>query len=543
MPRRQNNAEAALHDQSNRLSLGQLILVLCTLSGSLLVVFIDQNAIGVALLTISRDLGAESTIAWAGAASLIGNTMFSVLYGRLSDIFSRKTVYIATLVSLCISDLLCGFAQNPTMFYVFRGFAGTAGGGVTSLTTIIVSDIVALEDRGKYQGILGSIIGLANVTGPFIAAVFVEKSTWRGFFYLIAPISGCGAVVAYFLVPNKMTTKDIWKSLGIIDYLGAVTSSLGVIFLLIPVSGGGDYFAWDSALVISMLAVGGLMLVLFIVIEWKVAVLPMLPLSFFKNRTVAALLVQTFLLGASYQSYMYYLPLYFQNARQWSPFVSAAMILPMVIPQSLASISGGQYMSLVKRFSEVLWTGYILWTLGAGLALLFNNQTSKGVIAGVLIVIGLGIGFTFQPGLIAIQSHVTLVQQAVVIPERNFFRCFGGACEVAISAAILQEGLKANLPDRDKYLADSTYTLPSRSGIPEQDWTGILNAYARSSHDVFILQVPLMALCLLSCVLVRDDGLQTKDGRAQRQHQLTPNNHRRMSDEETGSHTVGNEGK
>ncbi|KAB8238089.1 putative MFS transporter [Aspergillus alliaceus] len=541
MGRRQNDAEEALHDQSNILPFRQLILVLCVLSGSLLIVLIDQNAVGVALPTIGRELDAENTITWAGTSSLIGSTMFSALYGRLSDIFSRKAVYISALVVLCLSDLLCGFAQNAMMFYIFRGFAGLAGGGVLSLTSIIVSDIVTLENRGKYQGILGSMIGLANATGPFIAAAFVQRSSWRGFFYLLAPVTGCGAVVAYYLIPSKMTREDIWKALGLIDYIGALTSSLGTIFLLIPVSGGGNYFAWDSPMVIGMLAVGGILLVLFVFIEWKVAILPMLPLSFFKNRIVTTLLVQSFLLGACYQSRLYYLPLYFQNARQWTPFVSATMILPMVLPQSLASISGGQYMSRVKRFAEVLWVGYFLWTLGAALTLLFNNHTSRGTISGVLVVTGLGIGFTFQPGMVAIQTHVSLAQRAVVIAGRNFFRCLGGACGLAVSAAILQSGLKASLPEEYKYLAYSTYTLPPQSSIPEREWTAIVNAYADASHRVFIFQVPLMALCLLSCVLVRDEGLRTKDVRDQLQLQVGQNEDRHTPDEETGSRNKENE--
>ncbi|KAF7588954.1 hypothetical protein BBP40_004995 [Aspergillus hancockii] len=193
----------------------------------------------------------------------------------------------------------------------------------------------------------------------------------------------------------------------------------------------------------------------------------MLPLSFFKNDIVTTLLVQTFLLGAIYQSSLYYLPLYFQSARQWMPFKSAEMILSMVLPQSLASMSGGEYMSRVKRFAEVLWTGYLFWTRGAALALLFENNTSKGAIAGDLIVTGLGIGFTFQTGIIAIKSHVSLAQRAVIISGRSFFRCFGGACGLAVSAVILQSELKASLPEKDKYGAYSTYTLPPQSDVPE----------------------------------------------------------------------------
>lgn len=274
---RQRAAEKALHDQTNILPFGQLMVVFTGLATSLVITFVDQNGISVTLPTIARDLGAQDTISWAGTSSLIANTMFTVLYGRLSDIFGRKVVYLSALVLLCIADLLCGLSQNPAMFYVFRGLAGVAGGGVTSLTMIIVSDVVTLEQRGKYQGILGASLGLGNIIGPFIAAAFIMRSTWRGFFWMISPLAALSAVVGYFLIPNNARKDRFRENMGRIDWFGVLASSIGIIFLLIPISGGGSYFPWDSPMVISMLIIGGLSFVAFGFIEWKVASLPMLP--------------------------------------------------------------------------------------------------------------------------------------------------------------------------------------------------------------------------------------------------------------------------
>lgn len=143
--------------------------------------FIDQNGISQLLPTVAKDLNAADTMSWAGTSALIGNTVFQVLYGRLSDIFGRKKVYLSALALLCVSDLCCGLSTNATMFYVFRGLAGVAGGGITSLSMIQVSDIVTLERRGKFQGILGSMTGLGNVLGPILAGVFAQTGPngWR----------------------------------------------------------------------------------------------------------------------------------------------------------------------------------------------------------------------------------------------------------------------------------------------------------------------------------------------------------------------------
>lgn len=162
---------------------------------------------------------------------------------------------------------------------------------------------------------------------------------------------------------------------------------------------------------------------------------------------------------------------------------------------------------------------------GAGLALMFNGTTSKGVIVGVMIIVGVGIGFTFQPTLVALQAHCTLAKRAVVISDRNFFRCGGGACGLAVSAAILQAVLRANLPANYQYLAHSTYAIPARASVSAADWDGIVNAYLKASHAVFILQVPLIGVCLLGCLFVRDRGLERpKEKDEEEQQQRQPEN-------------------
>ncbi|KAL4965190.1 major facilitator superfamily domain-containing protein [Aspergillus stella-maris] len=508
MTGKQHAAENALHDQTNILPRGKLLVVFTGLAISLFISFVDQNGISVTLPTIAEDLNGKNTISWAGTSSLIANTMFSVLYGRLSDIFGRKIVYLCALALLCIADLLCGLSQNAAMFYVMRGLAGVAGGGISSLAMIIVSDVVTLEQRGKYQGILGASLGIANVVGPFIAAAFILRATWRGFFWMLSPLAACSIVVGYFLIPDSARKDSLRTNLKRIDYFGIIASSIGIIFLLIPISGGGSYFEWDSPMVISMFVIGGLSLVAFFFIEWKVAMLPMLPIEFFKNKVIVALFLQSFLLGAVYQANLYYLPLYYQNARGWSPIVSAALTAPLVACQSVSSVLSGQYISRYKRYGEVIWFGFGCWTLGAGLTLLFNTTTHPAAIAVIVAITGLGVGCTFQPTLVAFQAHCTKRHRAVVISDRNFFRCLGGACGLAISGAVLQATLRSHLPSGYEYISDSTYSMPSQDSVPADVWSGIVNAYTQASHSVFILQLPLIGCAFLACLLIRDHGLE-----------------------------------
>jgi MFS family permease len=138
-----------IHDQTNLLPKGRLIILFTALASALLISYIDQNSIGVALPTIGRDLNSASTIVWAGTSSLIANTAFQVLYGRLSDILGRKVILISCLCLLGLGDILCGFAQSGPQLYAFRGISGLANGGIMALVMMIVSDVTTLEQRGK----------------------------------------------------------------------------------------------------------------------------------------------------------------------------------------------------------------------------------------------------------------------------------------------------------------------------------------------------------------------------------------------------------
>lgn len=284
----QDKAEKALVDQSNLLPRVRLLIVFSTLAFAFLITYADQNGIAVSLPTIAKDLDARDTISWAGTSSFVGNTVFQVLYGRLSDLFGRKAVYISALILLAVADILCATAQKGPALYGFRAMAGIAMGGINSLTMIIVSDIVTLQQRGYYQGLLGGCIGLGNIIGPFVSAAFAQKATWRGFFFLIGPLAAVSAVVSFFLVPSAMPSRKRRETLHLIDYYGIATGSVAIVFFLVPISGAGSYFAWDSAMVISMLAISACAFVAFLVVEWKVSPLPVMPRKF----TSVSLIIQ-----------------------------------------------------------------------------------------------------------------------------------------------------------------------------------------------------------------------------------------------------------
>lgn len=384
-----------------------------------------------------------------------------------------------------------------------------------SLCMMIVSDIVTLEQRGNYQGILGSMVGLGNISGPLLAAAFTQRTTWRAFFWFLSPLAAICAAVDWLMLPNNMPKGSFRENLRKIDYLGVVTGSAGMIFLLIPISGGGTYFPWNSPLVIGMLVAGGIMTIVFILVEWKIAKLPMMPVYLWKNTPVAALLVQSFLMGIPFYAYVWFAPLYFQNVKGRTPIMSAVYTIPLVLAQSISSTCSGLYISRYKRYGEVLWIGYALFTLGGGLICMWDRSSSTAVLVIYFIIMGIGTGFVLQPMLVALQAHSTKAQRAIVISNRNVLRCAGGAIGLAMAAAVLQNALKSSLPPELKYLGASSYTAPNISRFSPADQDRILDAYSSASRAVWVSLCPFPAACLLLCILVKDRGLIRPDERAQ----------------------------
>ncbi|KAJ5026169.1 major facilitator superfamily domain-containing protein [Bipolaris maydis] len=399
---------------------------------------------------------------------------------KLLIVFSVLAISHISLLS--ISSLLCGLALNATMLYAFRALSGVANGGIVSLSSMIVSDIVTLKERGKWQGMIGACVGIGNMSGPFIAAAFVQKSTWRGFFWLLSPVAAVCAVLCMFVLPTPVHQPRT----------DAKT--------LIPVAGGGDYFNWDSPMVISMMVLGGCCVLVFVYIEHRVAVLPMMPLTLFKSGPVSVMLIQNFLFGMVAYSQTYYLPLFMQNARRFSPIISACLMLPIYALQMLSSIA------------SVIWAGFSLWTLGVGLTCVFSLDTPLWAIIIILAIQGIGIGAVFQPVLVALQAHCSKAHRAIVISNRNFIRSLGGAVGLAVSAAALQNSLQSAMPAEFRSLTLSSYDTPPFETLNDTQIRLILNGYATASRTVFIVNVPLMVLCLIGCFFIKDEGLLQQEG-------------------------------
>ncbi|KAI9155117.1 Ankyrin repeat domain-containing protein 50 [Paramyrothecium foliicola] len=522
-----NSDAESIGGQRETLSGKRMLISIVALSVCLFVSFIDQTSVSTATPALASELDTGTSTSWIGTSFLIASTAFQLVNGRLSDIFGRKNLLIICLLLMAAGDLACGFAKTAVQLFVFRSVAGVGGGGINSLVMIIVSDITTLQNRGHYQGILGAVIALANGIGPFLGGAIVQSSTWRWVFWMIPLTAAPTTLVIWFYLPLKHRSGEYMNKVKKIDFGGTILNIASTLLLLIPLSGGGVTYAWTSPFFISTIAIGFVWTVLFVLYEWKLARLPIMPLRLYRAPHCWALYIQSFLTGLAYFGNFFYLPLYFQSVLGYSALIAGALILAIIIPTSFTSIISGQYMARIGSYMHCIFGGFALWTLGNGLTLLFNRDTGLGTMIAILIIEGCGIGFTLQPTLVGMYANGRSEDRAVTTGLRNYIRTIGGAFGLVVSGVVLSNTLDAQLAGHDKVTRDivnqltsSTYSLDSM-GLTEEYKDLILEVYMQGLRYIFAFYTTCSGLSLVLTFWVgntslkanpKDDGRQTSSG-------------------------------
>ncbi|KAH7311338.1 major facilitator superfamily domain-containing protein [Stachybotrys elegans] len=498
-PNENTLSNGELEDQATRLPFIRLMAAYLCLCLCYFTSYLDMNSVTTALPTISDALDAGNSITWAGTAYLLGQTAFQPMYGRLSDITGRKPILLASVFCIALGDLLCGFARSAHWLYLSRALSGIGGGGISSLVSIIVSDLLSLKDRGKYQGMISLAIGAGGMTGPFIAASLTSYNQgWRWAFWIPACLASLCLGLLVFLLPLKPVTGKWEYKLRQIDWLGIAASIAGIVLLLVPINSGGSLWPWRSALTIPMIIIGGLCFIFFVFYEGYGASLPIMPWRLFRNRSRAILLTQGILHDFVWQSTLYFMPLYFQTVRGYTPLESATLILPFIAAQSIAGASSGPIMSRLARYGPVLKTGFLVWTVGTGLKLVFSRTTPLPVYIVVLSIEGIGVGLVHQPGLVALQALSKTEDRAVATSTRNLLRSLGGVAGVAISTAVqyavTTSALTSTIPPHLKNEIEQGRWKMNDPETSIYDGT-VLDARMRGFRIVFALLLPFMVLC------------------------------------------------
>ncbi|KAF5863480.1 hypothetical protein ETB97_009981 [Aspergillus alliaceus] len=467
----------------------------------------DQTTLAASLSIIGNALHASDQSSWISGGYFVTSTCFQLLYGRLSDIWSRKLVLFVGLGIFFIGSLAASLAQTATQLIVFRAFTGVGGGGLMTVAQMIVSDVVPLRERGKYQGILGAVVAIANGIGPVIGGALssINEDSWRWIFRLNLPLTAITTLCVLFFMPLRKVTGDWKMKLKAIDFFGAFLALGSTAVLLLGLTWGGGEYAWNSAHVIATIVVGCAVAVGFVIWQWKGAAYPLVPMHIFRSRIVDGACLTMFINGWNFLVQVYYIPTFYQLVFGYSTVKAGAMLLPVTLMQTLSSTVSGLVVHWVGRYRECILFGWGIWAVGLGLFSTLDQSSGLGKQIGYGVLTGIGVGNTLQPSLIAIQAGVERRDMAVVTSFRNFVRNLGGTLGLAIAGTIINNLIASSISSLNLTDSETRSFLSSPqnylSKLPQQEAERarslLIPAYKKGFRIIFIICAALAAFAFV----------------------------------------------
>jgi EmrB/QacA subfamily drug resistance transporter len=419
-------------DQSIRTVFAALILVL-------LLAALDQTIVSTALPTIVGELGGVTHLSWVVTAYLLASTIVSPLYGKFGDVHGRKIILQVAVVTFLIGSALCGLAQTMLQLILFRGLQGLGGGGLIVTTIAIIGDLVPPRERGRYQGVLGGVFGIATIIGPLLGGFFVDHLSWRWIFYINLPTGALALAVIAAVLRSPTTRRQ-----HVIDYLGAMLLSVALTAIILFTSLGGTTLPWASHVILGLIALGFISTIAFIAAEAR-APEPILPLGLFRNGTFAIASAVGLIVGLSLFGSITYLPIYLQVVKGESPTASGLQLMPMMLGMLVTSIASGRIISAWGRYKPFPIAGTAIMTIGLVMLSRLSAEHAVWQTSIDALVLGLGLGMVMQVLVLAAQNSVDFEHLGVATSGTTLFRSLGGALGVAIFGAIFANGLRAHL--------------------------------------------------------------------------------------------------
>jgi len=476
----------------------------------MLLAALDQTIVATALPTIVGELGGLDHLSWVVTAYLLASTASTPLWGKLGDLYGRKTIFQVAIVVFLVGSALCGLSQTMWQLILFRALQGLGGGGLIVTAQGIIGDVVSPRERGRYQGIFGSVFGVTSVAGPLLGGFFVDHLSWRWVFYVNLPIGALALLVTAATLPAL--TRRVQHT---IDYLGTALLAAATTCLILATTLGGTTYPWDSAPIVGLAAATIVLLVAFVLVEQRAAE-PVLPLSLFRSRVFAVGSAVGFVVGFSLFGTVTFLPLFLQVVQGVSPTSSGLRMVPLMLGVLVTSTGSGQLISRWGRYKifPVLGTG----TMAVGLYLMsrIDEHTDAATMSAIMLLLGLGLGMVMQVLVIAVQNAVDYRDLGVATSGATFFRSIGSVFGVAVFGAIFSNQLSANLqrllptsvlpPGFD---LGAVHANPAAlQQLPASIHTALVQAYAESLQAVFLAAVPFAVLAFILSWLLEEVPLR-----------------------------------
>ncbi|WP_336321052.1 MFS transporter [Streptomyces lavendofoliae] len=489
------------------------------LSGLLLGMFVailSSTIVSNALPEIISDLGGgQSAYTWVVTASLLAMTATTPLWGKLSDLFSKKLLVQISLVIYVLGSVVAGLSQSAGMLIACRVVQGIGVGGLSALAQIVMAAMISPRERGRYSGYLGATFAVATVGGPLLGGVITDTDWlgWRWCFYVGVPF----AVIA-LIVLQKTLKLPVVKRQVKVDWSGAFFISAAVSLLLVWVTFAGDKYDWASWQTYTM--VGGSLVLgaLFLLVESRASE-PIIPLRLFRNRTITLASLASLFVGVAMFAGTVFFSQYFQLARDKSPTMSGVMTIPMIGGLFLSSTVSGQVITKTGRWKAWLVCGGALVTAGLGLLGTIRYDTEYWHIAVFMAVLGLGLGMMMQNLVLCTQNQVAPSDLGAASSVVTFFRSLGGAIGVSALGAVMANRVTRYVEDGLADLGPQGASLghggTGGGGIPDLDAlpapfrTVMETAYGHGVADVFLYSAPFALIAFLVTLFIKEVALKS----------------------------------
>ncbi|MFD6923006.1 MFS transporter [Streptomyces sp. NPDC059944] len=493
------------------------------LSGLLLGMFVailSSTIVSNALPRIIGDLGGgQSAYTWVVTAALLSMTATTPLWGKLSDLYSKKALVQIALVIYVLGSAAAGLSQNAGMLIACRVVQGVGVGGLSALAQIVMAAMISPRERGRYSGYLGATFAVATVGGPLLGGVITDTSWlgWRWCFYVGVPF----AIIALIVLQKTLHLPVVKRDVKV-DWGGAFFISAAVSLLLLWVTFAGDKYDWVSWQTYTMVAGAIVLGLLFVLVESKVSE-PIIPLRLFRNRTITLSSLASLFVGVAMFTGTVFFSQYFQLARDKSPTMSGVMTIPMIAGLFVSSTVSGQVITKTGRWKYWLVSGGFLVTAGLGLLGTIRYDTTYWHIAIFMALLGLGIGMMMQNLVLSTQNQVAPSDLGSASSTVTFFRSLGGAIGVSALGAVMahritdyaKDGLTDLGPKYASLGSGSDSSIPDMDKLPAPLRTVMESAYGHGIADVFLIAAGLALLAFLIVLFIKEVPLRTSGALAQ----------------------------
>jgi EmrB/QacA subfamily drug resistance transporter len=427
----------------------EIIPIIIGLMSGLFLAALDQTIVATSIRTIGDELNGLSAQAWVTTAYLITSTITTPLYGKLSDIFGRKPLFLWAISLFIIGSALSASATSMYMLAGYRAIQGLGAGGLFTLAFAIIGDIVPPRERSKYQGYFVAVFGTSSVLGPLVGGFFAGQTSllwitgWRWVFLINVPIG----ILSLYLVNHTLHIPGFHRVDHRIDYVGAITGSVAIIPLLIVAERASEWgITSTNALTCYAITIVGL--ILFLWAEFRLGDEALIPMRLFKDKTFSLLTLIGVVTGAGMFGGLAVLPLYLQIVGGASPTQAGLQLLPLTLGIMGGSVISGQTISKIGRYKWFIFTGTVIVTVALSWMTQITAVTPYGYIFFMALSFGLGLGFLLQPTTIAVQNAVTPRDIGVATSSVTLFRQLGATIGTGVFLSMLFGRLGDNVKER-----------------------------------------------------------------------------------------------